>query len=93
MKNGIMRLSNNLVDVLRNPDGTCRIVKNVGDGRLVILQVVNPGKDPAFAKWLRKKAENSRAMRLAHALEVAKRVGGYAFKNAMRKNNRQEDTL
>jgi len=93
MTNGLMKLNSSLLDVLRNPDGTCRIVKKVGDGRLVILQVVDPDKDPAFSRWLRKKAETSKALKVAHALEVAKRVGGYAFKNALRKNYGQEDTL
>ena len=92
MTNGLMKLNSSLLDVLRNPDGTCRIVKKVGDGRLVILQVVDPDKDPAFSRWLRNKAKTSKALRVAHALEVAKRVGGYAFKNAMRKN-REEDNL
>jgi len=75
---------------LMTPNATCRIVRELKDGRLAILQIVNPENDPALAKWLRKKAENNKAIRIAHAFEVAKRVGSCAFRSVMRKENRNE---
>ena len=86
MKELILK-ENDFIIALKTPDATCRIVREIGDGRLAILQIVNPENDPALAKWLRKKAEKNKAMKLAHALEVAKRVGGCAFRSAMRKKN------
>jgi len=82
--------NSSLDDVLKNSKGTCRLVKELKDGRYMILQIVDPSKDGFITKWLRKKAEDNKAIKLAHALEVAQRVGGYAFRSAMRKGKKNE---
>lgn len=84
MKDLILK-ENDLIIILKNQNGTCRITKEIGDGRLMIFQIVNPKNNSNLGKWLRKKAENSRTVKIIHALEIAKRVGGYAFRSAMRK--------
>jgi len=86
----LLTRKNEFTIALMTPNATCRIVKEIGDGRLAILQIVNPENDPALAKWLRKNAEKNKAIKLAHALEVAKRVGSCAFKSAMRKEGSNE---
>lgn len=84
MKSLILK-ENDFIITLKNPNGTCRIVKEIGEGRIVILQIANPKNNSNLVKWLRKKSENSKAIKIIHALTVAKRVGGYAFRSAMRK--------
>ena len=74
-----------LHEVIRTPNATVRITRSLKDGRMAILQVVNPEADPKLAKWLRKKAEKSKAVRVAHAMETANRVAGHVFRNIMRK--------
>lgn len=84
MKDLILK-ENDLIIILKNQNGTCRITKEIPDGRLVILQIVNPKNNSGLVKWLRKKSENSRTIKIIHALDTARRVGGHAFRSAMRK--------
>lgn len=78
----------NFIGTIKTPNATIRVVRDIGDGRLAILQVVNPENDPVYARWLRARAEKNKAIRILHAFETANRVAGCVFKNIMRKEGK-----
>jgi len=74
-----------MAKVLESSNSTCRLMIELSDGRTIILQVVDPSKDPKVSKWLRNKAKISKTMKVAHAIETSQRVAGCVFRSIMKK--------
>lgn len=64
----------------------CRITRELNNGNLAILQIVNTEDVPAYVKWLRDKKGFIACY--IRSLEAAFRVGRIVFNNSMRKKRR-----
>ena len=78
----LTRFNQAVLDRIQNQEPV-RLTKQLDNGNLAILQIVNPDDVPAFTKFLRKR--KSKLARLLASLEAAIRVGTIVFKNSMRK--------
>jgi len=72
----------NLVKEL-NQFNPCRITKELPNGNLAIIQVVDIMDVPFYVLWLREK--QGYFFRVIKSLEAAARVGRIVFNNSMRK--------
>lgn len=84
--NELVTQTNSFLESIKN-NRPCRITKDLENGNLAIIQIVDPEDVPKFTKFLRNK--KGRIAQLFTSLEAAIRVGTIVFNNSMRKRRKK----
>lgn len=80
--NELVEINHDVIEKL-NTLGNCRITKPLKNGKMAILQIVDPEDVPVLTKILR--LVPGKVGKFAKSVEAAFRVGLVVYRNSMRK--------